>query len=215
MKLFVSAIGTDSGKTLVSALLCHTLGAQYWKPIQAGLPADRDWVSSMCTYPGFHAWPEAYRLTEPMSPHAAAEIDGVSIDLGQLTLPDTKAHLVVEGAGGLLVPLNDHDFVADVPARLNLPVLLVANLYLGSINHTLLSIKELERRQLPVLGIIFNGPANAQSQRIIAQHSPWPVLGHLAPLPAVNPATIALVADQWRESLLPVLLARYKELSQG
>lgn len=212
MKLFVSAIGTDSGKTLVSAVLCQTLGANYWKPVQAGLPADADWVRSMCTSPAVQVVPERYRLLHPMSPHAAAALENITLELEAFSLPDTKAHLVVEGAGGLLVPLNDNTFVVDLAQHLALPLVLVSNLYLGSINHTLLSINELKRRKVPVLGIVFNGKANQASQDVIMKHSPWPALGHLPQLESVTPGAVAALADTWRPSLLPLLQQRFQEL---
>lgn len=171
MNYFVTGIDTDSGKTVVSAILCTALTADYWKPIQAGAPPDRDEVMKLVggTSTRFH--PERYILRTPASPHAAAKIDGVQISLEDFNLPGTKRDLIVEGAGGCLVPINDRDFVIDLATRFPCEVILVADLYLGSINHTLLTVHELQRRQLNVKGIIFNGPANSESERIILQHS--------------------------------------------
>lgn len=180
MNLFITAISTDSGKSVVSAILTEALQADYWKPVQSGLPKDTDFVKSLISNTKTIFHPEAYCLTEPLSPHASAKIDGITIDLGKINLPKTTNHLVIEGAGGMLVPLNDQDFVIDLADKFEATVVLVANLYLGSINHTLLSIKELERRQIyqkfKIKGIVFNGTPTPESERIILKHCPYPYL---------------------------------------
>jgi dethiobiotin synthetase len=180
MNFFITAISTDSGKSVVSAILTEALQADYWKPVQSGKPRDTDFVKSLVsnTKTVFHQ--EAYCLSEPLSPHAAAKIDGITIDLDKIELPKTENHLVIEGAGGMLVPLNDHDFVIDLADKFEAELILVSNLYLGSINHTLLSIKELERRRsyqkFKIKGIIFNGTPTPESERIIMKHCPYPHL---------------------------------------
>jgi dethiobiotin synthetase len=171
MNYFVTAIGTDSGKTLVSAILCEALKADYWKPIQAGLPRDADTVESFITNPQLKIHKEAYLLRSPMSPHASAALDGITIDIKSIEVPHTSRDLIIEGAGGCMVPLNDKEFIIDLIAHLNTPVVLVANLYLGSINHTLLTIEALKKRNLSIKGIIFNGESNSESERIILLHS--------------------------------------------
>lgn len=176
MNYFVTGIDTDSGKTLVSAVLCEALHGDYWKPIQAGFPTDRDTVQNLVTNSATVFHPEKYILKTPASPHAAAIIDGVTIRLNEFAAPKTERDLIVEGAGGCLVPVNENDFVIDLASRLNCIVILVADLYLGSINHTLLTIRELQRRNLPVKGIIFNGIPNPESERIIMHHSRLPCL---------------------------------------
>lgn len=174
---FVTAIGTDSGKTVLSAILTEALQADYWKPIQAGLEErDTEAVKKLVSNPKTVFFPEAYALKTPMSPHAAAEIDQVTIDLSQVILPKTDNNLVVEGAGGMLVPLNDTDFVIDLAEQFPCEIILVSNLYLGSINHTLLSINELKRRNLTVKGIIFNGETNPSSEEFILKYSNYPCL---------------------------------------
>lgn len=173
--IFVTAIDTDSGKTLVSAILCEALGAGYWKPIQAGLPRDTDTVASLVSNPSFRTFPETFLLKTPVSPHAAARIDGVSIRVANLKLPTTE-QLVIEGAGGCLVPLNDEEFVIDIASHFPCEVVLVADLYLGSINHTLLTLRLLRTSISEVRGIIFNGPRNEESERIILHHSGLPCL---------------------------------------
>lgn len=171
MNYFVTAIDTDSGKTLVSAILCEALEADYWKPVQAGLPRDSQTVKSLVTNTRSIVHPEAFLLKTPASPHASAKRDGVTITLESMKLPETTQDLVIEGAGGCLVPLNDQDLVIDLINRFHAEAILVADLYLGSINHTLLTIEALRSRNLPIRGIIFNGESNAESERIILLRS--------------------------------------------
>lgn len=170
-RYFVTAIDTDSGKTLVSAILCEALGADYWKPIQAGLPKDSDQVRHLISNSLTKIHPEKILLKTPASPHAAAKIDNIEIAISHFELPDTDNHLIVEGAGGCLVPINDTHFVIDIIKKLNVEVILVADLYLGSINHTLLTVEALKKRSIKITGVIFNGPANPESERIILHHS--------------------------------------------
>ena len=190
LRYFITAIGTDSGKTLVSAIFTEALQADYWKPVQAGLPRDTDTVKSLVSNPVSKFHDEAYLLNHPMSPHAAARLDGVTIDLANIRLPETQNPLVIEGAGGALVPLNDTELVIDLPARLGAEVILVSNIYLGSINHTLLTVNELKRRQVVVRGIVFNGPENTETERIILKHSGWPVLLRVKQESAVTPEIV-------------------------
>lgn len=171
MNYFVTAIDTDSGKTFASAILCEALEADYWKPVQAGLPRDSQTVKSLISNTRSTVHPEAFLLKTPASPHASAKRDGVSITLDSMQLPETTQDLVIEGAGGCLVPLNDQELVIDLIDRFRAEVILVADLYLGSINHTLLTIEALRSRNIPIRGIIFNGESNAESERIILLRS--------------------------------------------
>lgn len=180
MIYFVTAIGTDSGKTLVSAIITEALEADYWKPIQSGEPRDAMTVKSLISNPHSLIFEEKYLLKTPASPHASAKIDGVQIDLSQIVPPVSNKDLIIEGAGGIMVPINDHDYVIDIPRHLECQVVLVSNLYLGSINHTLLSIEYLKNLKIPVKGIIFNGPENQESQDIIMKNCPWPCLLHIS-----------------------------------
>ncbi|GAA4840922.1 dethiobiotin synthase [Algivirga pacifica] len=200
MRIFVTAIHTDSGKTLCSAILTEALQADYWKPVQSGYPRDTESVKELVSNTTSTFYPEQYLLTEPMSPHASARIDGVTIDLDQITLPDAN-NLVVEGAGGLMVPLNDEEYIVDLIEKLQIPVILISNLYLGSINHSLLSINELKRRNIPVAGIIFNGDSNPESERIIEAHSGYPVLLRVPTLKEVTPETVKQYAAILAENL--------------
>jgi dethiobiotin synthetase len=176
MNYFVTAIGTDSGKTLVSAILCEALEADYWKPIQAGTPTDSELVRKLIANKKSQIHSEKYLLNTPASPHAAAKKEGIEIKLSDFVLPSTSNDLIIEGAGGCLVPLNDQDFVIDIADKLNLQIILVANLYLGSINHTLLTFQLLKNRNLTVKGIVFNGPPNNESERIILHHTQYKCL---------------------------------------
>lgn len=171
MNYFVTGIDTDSGKTLVSAILCEALKSDYWKPVQAGLPKDSDTVASLVSNSNTIIHKESHFLNTPASPHASARIDEVEIKLNDFVMPLTSRDLIIEGAGGCLVPLNDSDFVIDLASRFSAEVVLVADLYLGSINHTLLTINELNRRKLKIKGIIFNGEPNKESKNIILHHS--------------------------------------------
>jgi dethiobiotin synthetase len=198
---FVTAIGTDSGKTLVSAILCQALGATYFKPVQAGFPRDTDTVATLVSHPKFSIHPEAYVLQSPASPHAAARIDGVEIHLPSIPLPALQGPLVVEGAGGLMVPLNDRELVIDLIGQSGLEIILVSNLYLGSINHTLLSLEAIKSRNLPFKGIVFNGPSNPESERIILSRAGVPCLLRVEQESELSPEVIKKYAEKIKEHL--------------
>jgi dethiobiotin synthetase len=179
MNYFVTGIDTDSGKTLASAILCQALGADYWKPVQAGLPKDSDTVRSLVTNPALVIHPETYLLNTPASPHASAKIDHIEIDLKKFILPDTTNTLIIEGAGGCLVPLNNEVLMIDLMKKLPTEIVIIADLYLGSINHTLLTFEALVNRDLKIKGIIFNGQQNLESQQIILKHTQLRTLLHI------------------------------------
>ena len=196
MQYFVTAIGTDSGKTLVSAILTEALSADYWKPVQAGLPADTDTVKTLVSNSTTVFHPEAHRLNTPASPHAAAKIDRVEVTVANIGGISTSNDLVIEGAGGLMVPLNNSEFVIDIARQPETEVVLVSNLYLGSINHTLLTVDYLKRNNFKVKGIIFNGDENEESERIIEHHSGYRVLLRLPRLGMINKNIIRYWADE-------------------
>ena len=196
MQYFVTAIGTDSGKTMVSAILTEALSADYWKPVQAGLPADTDTVKTLVSNSTTIFHPEAYRLNTPASPHAAAKIDGVEVTVANVGSISTNNDLVIEGAGGLMVPLNNSEFVIDIARQPETEVVLVSNLYLGSINHTLLTVDYLKRNNFKVKGIIFNGDENEESERIIEHHSGYRVLLRLPRLGMINKDIVRYWADE-------------------
>lgn len=193
---FVTAIGTDSGKTLASAILCEALQADYWKPIQAGLPKDSDTVKSLISNSVTEILPEAFLLKTPASPHAAAKLDKITISLKEISTPSTKNNLIIEGAGGCLVPVSDSEFVIDLAGVLSSEVIVVANLYLGSINHTLLTAHLLKQKGYFVKGIIFNGPANPESERIILHHTNYPVLLRIQQEQEINKAVVMKYANE-------------------
>lgn len=202
-KVVVAGIGTNVGKTVISAILCESLGADYWKPVQAGLvPAtDTQSVKDLISNTSTVLFPESYSLTSPMSPHAAASIDGVHISLEKLQLPESDKLLVVEPAGGLMVPLNEDILVADLIRRWNAPVILVSRNYLGSINHTLLSVHLLRSYSIRLLGIVFNGEPNQQSESYILNYTGATCLGRLPNLDEVNRQTVKKYAEEWHETL--------------
>ncbi len=183
MNYFVTAIGTDSGKTLVSAILTEALQADYWKPVQSGKEnRDVEVVLKLINNGHSFCYEESYLLSQPMSPHAAAKADGITIDMDKILLPQNGGnHLVIEGAGGVLVPLNDKDFVIDLAAKFEAEVILVSNNYLGSINHTMLTVQELKRRNLKVKGIIFNGKENKETEDFILKSSGYRCLLRILP----------------------------------
>lgn len=170
-KIIVAGIDTDTGKTVASAILCQALEADYWKPVQAGDPENTDSHKIKQWSPETIVHPEAYRLSQPMSPHAAAEIDQLTIQESKLHLPETNNELIIELAGGLMVPLRENFLNIDWVASSGLPVILVSNYYLGSINHTLLSLSSLKTRNIPLLGIIFNGEKNRSTFDVIMHRS--------------------------------------------
>ena len=188
MKLFITAIGTDSGKTLVSALFAKALNAWYHKPIQAGTPTDTDFLKQHISVDKIV--PEQFLLKMPASPHMAAAAEGIELKLNTVKIPEQNP-LVIEGAGGCLVPINNDEFVIDIALIHQLPIVLVANLYLGSINHTLLTIEYLKSRGAKVSGIVFNGEENKASQQVIQHHCPWPVITHIPQLEKVDFSALA------------------------
>jgi dethiobiotin synthetase len=180
-RLFITGIGTDVGKTLIAAILVEKLKADYWKPIQSGDLDNSDTmkVHSLVSNPVsvFHS--EAYRLTQPFSPHKSAAIDGVEITLKNVSCPVTSNTLIIEGAGGLMVPVNAEEYVVNLIKMLNAEVILVIKHYLGSINHTLLSLELLKSKDIPVKGIIYNGGEDYYSELAIQNHCNIPVIGRL------------------------------------
>lgn len=201
MNYFVTAIDTDSGKTLVSAILCEALEADYWKPVQAGLPRDSETVKNLLSNKKSMIHPEAYLLKTPASPHAAAETDGVRILLKNIVKPATKNTLIIEGAGGCLVPLNKTHLVIDLIASLKARVILVSDIYLGSINHTLLTVEALNHRKIPVEGIIFNGNDNPQTREIITHYSGLKTLLHIKKEAVINKGTVKKYAGHLKPFL--------------
>ncbi|MFN9871244.1 MAG: dethiobiotin synthase [Cyanobacteriota bacterium] len=201
MRLVICGTDTDVGKTIVSALVVQGLGAHYWKPVQSGTEGggDSGRVQRLIDLPPERLLPEAYRLSAPVSPHWSAERDGVLIDPERLALPPGDDPLVVETAGGLLVPLRRDWLQIQQLERWQLPVLLVARSGLGTLNHTLLSLEALRRRGLAVLGLVLNGPLHADNPRTLEELGGVPVL---LELPALDPLDAAALAACWQGSRL-------------
>lgn len=191
-RIVVTGTDTGIGKTVFSAALAGALDAAYWKPVQAGLDDETDSavVLKLSGLSPDRLLPEAYRLKTPASPHLAARIDGVTIDSAALALPETARPLVVEGAGGLMVPLTDGLTYIDVMAGWRMPVVLCARTTLGTINHSLLSIEALRAREIPLLGIAFIGDANDESERIICAMGRAKRLGRLPHLDQLTADTL-------------------------
>ena len=203
MKLFITGIGTDVGKTIVSAIVTEALEADYWKPIQAGdlENSDSHKIKSFLSNKKTVIHPNSYALNTPASPHLAAEIDGITIDLNQITEPETANHLVVEGAGGVFVPLNSKDCVIDL-VQPDYKVIVVSRHYLGSINHTLLTIEALQNRKITIAGIIFSGDENKATEEIIQTKSGLNCIGRIEQEPYFDQNVIKEYADRFRENLL-------------
>ncbi|MFM1754067.1 MAG: hypothetical protein RLZZ236_1006 [Bacteroidota bacterium] len=205
MKLFITGISTDVGKTIASAIIVEALQADYWKPIQAGDldHSDTHKVQSLVsnTQSQFHS--NSYALQTPASPHLAAAIDGITITMNQIQEPKTTNHLVVEGAGGILVPLNETQSVVDL-IQPDYKVIVVSRHYLGSINHTLLTIEALQNRQIQVAGIIFSGDENKSSESIILSRTGVPFVGRIAQEPYFDTNVISEYAELFRENLMKI-----------
>jgi dethiobiotin synthetase len=172
-RFFVTGIGTDVGKTLAAAILVEALKADYWKPVQAGELENTDTmkVRSLVSNSQSRFHTEAYRLSGFMSPHAAAAADGIKINIADIVLPETFNTLVIEGAGGVMVPLNDQLLVIDLIEKLKAEVIVVSRNYLGSINHTLLTVAALKNRNIPIAGIVFNGAPNSSTEEFILKYT--------------------------------------------
>ena len=203
-KYFITGIGTDVGKSISASIITEALEADYWKPIQAGDLESSDtlkvqqFVKNETTV--YHQ--EAYRLKHPMSPHAAAERDGVEIKLQNIRLPVTQNHLVVEGAGGLLVPLNKKDTILDLITQLDCEVILVSRHYLGSINHTLMSVELLKSRNISIKGILFNGAENKDTEAIVKEMSGLDIIGRIEELKDINKEVINSIAQGLKRKLI-------------
>ena len=206
--VMLAVTGTDTGigKTVFSAGLARLLDGYYWKPVQAGLEGDTDSsvVGHLADLPPERILPERWRLKTPASPHLAAERDGVEIDPAALSLPSVSRPLVIEGAGGLMVPLTRRELFIDVFKRWRVPVVVCARTSLGTLNHTLLSLEALRRRAIPVVGVALIGDAHPDNERTLGELGEIPILGRLPRLDPLTPSTLAAAfsAAFRRESFL-------------
>jgi len=200
-RIFVTGISTDVGKTIASAIIVEALEADYWKPVQAGdlENSDSHKVATLISNKKTVIHKSSYELKTPMSPHAAAEIDGIDIKQAEIKEPKTVNHLVIEGAGGLLVPLNEEETILDIIMP-NYKVIVVSRHYLGSINHSLLTIQWLVERGYEV-AVLFSGNEHPTTEEIIAKKTGAKILGRIDEEQAFNKATIRRYADR----LLPAL----------
>ena len=201
--IFVTGIGTDVGKTVVSAILMEALQYDYWKPVQSGnfYGTDSITVRNLVRNENLKIHPEAFLLKQALSPHAAAEQEGIEIDAQNIELPKSERPLVIEGAGGVLVPLNHTYFVADMIKKFNCEAVLVIQNYLGSTNHTLLSIEALKVRNIPIMGLVYNGAPHKMTEDIIDHFSGLKTLGRILPEKNVTPDFIQRYARQFRENI--------------
>jgi dethiobiotin synthetase len=204
MKYIISGIGTDVGKTVASAIIAQALDATYWKPVQAGdlhfsdsMKVDH-WTDEKVT-----VLPERFRLNQPMSPHAAAAIDEIFIESDDFQIPRVEGNLIIEGAGGLMVPVNSDGLLyIDLFQKWNLPVILISRHYLGSINHTLLSAEALKSRNIPVEGIVFIGDENSATESIILQVTGFKMIGRIPTAEEVNSSFVKEQAQEMKKNFL-------------
>lgn len=200
--IFVTGIGTGVGKTIASAVITEALNADYWKPIQCGDldNTDRMKVKELISNSKSILHPEKYRLKNSVSPHFAAKLEGINIQLRDFEIPYTTNQLIIEGAGGLMVPLNDHELMIDLIQHLNANIILVIHHYLGSINHSLLSIEVIKSRGIKILGVIFNGMQNESSEEVIIEYSGLNCIGRIPEFSTIEKYIIKTIADNFKSA---------------
>ncbi len=202
-KIFITGIGTNVGKTIAATIIVEALEADYWKPIQAGDLDNSDarfLQSKICNLKS-KIYENSYKLNTACSPHLAAEIDGITINLSEINEPKTTKNLVIEGAGGVFVPLNDTDCVIDLIKK-DYKIIIVYQHYLGSINHTLLTFEALKNRGFKNIGIIFNGNKNNATEKIILQKTNTKFIGRIEEEPYFDKNVIKYYADLFQENLI-------------
>jgi len=202
-QIAILGIHTGIGKTIASAVIAQAIGADYWKPVQAGTE-ERDTVRvrDLLENGQSRVYDEAIVLTQPMSPHVAAQIDSVTIDYTKFRFPQTQKVLLIETAGGVLSPMNDEATMADFVKHYNLPAILISQNYLGSINHTLSSIELLRNRNIPLLGVVMNGATNTSSESFIEQYGKTKIIARVPLLKPIAQETVQKCADDIKASLL-------------
>lgn len=200
-RIFVTGISTEVGKTMASAIITEALEADYWKPVQAGELSNTDShkVANLISNSKTKIHKSTYELTSPMSPHAAAEVDGVRIDRHHIHEPETENHLVIEGAGGLLVPLNEEDTMLDIIMP-NYKIIVVSRHYLGSINHSLLTVNWLKQKGYEVF-VLFSGDPNLQTENIILHKTGVSLIGRIEEEAVFDQKVVKEYADKFRNIL--------------
>lgn len=193
-RLFVTGTDTGVGKTVVAAILLAGLRGVYWKPIQSGVTpyTDTQWMREKTGLADTHFYPETHVLSTPASPHHSAALDRVSIDIEKVLPPAVEPDrtLIIEGAGGVMVPLNDHRFMIDLIKALDAPTVVVAPSGLGMINHTLMTLDQLQQRQITVFGVVMNGVPHESNKAAIAHYGKVPVIAEIPPFTDITPATL-------------------------
>lgn len=207
-KIIVAGTGTDVGKTVVAAILTTLFNGDYWKPIQCGDEENSDTATmkKLIDTTRHNIYPSAYSLKAPLSPHHAARLENISIDLDSIVLPKTSRPLIIEGVGGIFVPLNNTTLSIDLYQTWKCKWIIVSKHYLGSINHTLLTLEVLKQRDISIAGIVFNGEPNPDTETAILEISQPPLLGRLLPETTINPQTIQRYAKEWQPRLSQILL---------
>mgnify|MGYP001467380028 CR=1 FL=1 len=191
MSFFLTGTDTEVGKTVICAWLMLHYQYHYWKPIQSGMDSpDTKTIQKITGFDNSYFFSPAYELQQPLSPHESAKRDGIEIELTNFLFPGKEEKIIVEGAGGILVPINEKHFIADIINLLKLPILLVARSGLGTINHTLLTVSELKKRNLPLQGIILNGERNQSNKEAIEKYSGVSVVSELEPLKTLDKKTL-------------------------
>jgi dethiobiotin synthetase len=202
-QICIAGIHTGIGKTIASAVIAEALGYDYWKPVQAGEPDNTDSmnVSKLISNRNTRIHPEAYKLQLAASPHYAAKEEGLEIDLNSITIPAGENGLIIETAGGIMSPLNSVYTNLDLIKKLSVPVILVVSDYLGSINHTMLSVEILRMHSINTLGIVYSGNEFTPGREFIQQNSGLKTLFSISELNTINPETIAAEADKFRNTV--------------
>lgn len=200
-KLFITGTDTGIGKTIVSSILVTGLNAAYWKPVQSGLSEETDTeiVKRLSGLPSRHFFPETYRLKEPLSPHASSKIEGIDIKLENFRLPvigSSFKNLIVEGAGGILVPLNNREYILDLMVKLKIPVLLVARSTLGTINHTLQSIEIMRQKGIDIFGVVMNGPKNPSNKDAIEHFGNVNICAEIEPIENMSETSLMSIFNR-------------------
>lgn len=199
-RIVVAGIDTEVGKTVVSAIVTEALDGCYWKPVQCGRPSDAAWVQEQLSSKG-RCYPSSFSFQTPSSPHLAARIEGVRIEAKNLTPPECSLPLVIEGTGGLLAPLNEIETWADAAIHWDARWILVHRYYLGSLNHFALTIESMKLRKIPLLGLVFNGEGDFETEEMLLRKANTRCLGRLAWEERVTPEIIQKIAKGWRDAL--------------